>query len=198
MMDADLIHAAQIVDQYAQEDVAKIAVHHAAMDVAPDVQIIAPVTVVITALVHVTIHVFPVAVVDVKLHAVEAAEAVDVQVDVISVARAVVVLIALQVAVVHHVKLVDHHVQAYHMVTLDPCVKDALELVEKHVHPVLVVQDVPVNAKTIVLELVKTYAREVAEKIAQLDVQQLVLDVHINVMAVLVVIAALENVLLHA
>ena len=197
MMDADLIHAPQIVVQYVQVDAAKIVVHHAAMDAAPDVQIIAPVTVVITALAHAIIHVFLAVVVDVNRLAVEAVEAVDVQVDVILVARAVVVPIVLQVAVVHHVKLVDHHVQAYHMVTLDPCVKDALELVEKHAHLVLVVQDAPVNVKTIALELVKTYAREVAGKIVQLDAQQLVLDVHVNAMAVLVVIAAPENVLLH-
>lgn len=196
-MDVDLIHAPQTVDQYAQEVAVKIVAHHAVTVVGPDVRITAPVIVVITALVHAIIHVFQDAVEDANKLVAAAVEAVDVQADVISAVRAAVVPIVLQVAVVHHVKLVDHHVQAYHMVTLDPCVKDALELVEKHAHLVLVVQDAPVNVKTIALELVKTYAREVAGKIVQLDAQQLVLDVHVNAMAVLVVIAAPENVLLH-
>lgn len=101
MMDADLIHAPQTVDQYVQVDVEKIVVHHVVMDVDPDVQVTAPVTAAITALVHAIIHVFQDAVEDVNSLVAEAVEPVDARVDVISGARAVVVLTVLQVVVAH-------------------------------------------------------------------------------------------------
>lgn len=76
---------------------------------------------------------------------------------------------------------------------------DAEEVVINHVViPAPVVQGAQVNVKVIALELVKIYAREDVEKIAQPGVQQLALDVHANAMVVLDAMVVLENAKLYA